>query len=57
MSDESMKEIANLQIFAARLFEGEEYLMKGIRMTLKRKPYEMNYRHVLDMHKYLLKKF
>ena len=36
MSDESMKEIANLQIFAARLFEGEEYLFKGIRMTLKR---------------------
>ena len=54
MSDESMKEIANLQVFAARLFEGEEYLMKGIRMTLKRKPYEMNYRHVLDMHKFLL---
>ena len=35
---------------------GEEYLMQGIRMRLKRE-YNMNYRYVLEMHKLLLLKF
>ena len=56
ISDASIVEIATLQVHAARLFGGDTFLMDGIRLKLKRE-YQMNYRHVLEMHKLLKSKF